>query len=91
LAGKVPPTEAAVASMAKEGDLMLVLSRKLNEKIVVFDSAADREILSVTVVALANGSVRLGFETPGEKLPIFREEVLERSFSPASPAKPLAR
>jgi len=67
---------------------MLVLSRKFEEKVVVLDPVTGEEMLSITVVALNNGRVRLGFETPGVKLPIFREEVFQRSFGQA---KPLAR
>jgi len=67
---------------------MLVLSRRLNEKIVVLDPVTNREILSVTVTGLEYGRVRLGFETAGTTLPIYREEVLERY---RGPAKPLAK
>lgn len=67
---------------------MLVLSRRLNEQIVVLHPETREEILSLTVVDLHDGKVRLGFETPGVKLPIFRTEVLEGA---GKPAKPLAR
>jgi len=67
---------------------MLVLSRKFQETVVILDPVTQETMVAITVVGLENGKVRLGFETPGEKLPIFREEVLERSHVPA---KPLAR
>jgi len=67
---------------------MLVLSRKFQETIVIFDPVTQETMVSITVVGLENGRVKLGFDTPGVKLPIFREEVLERSVVLA---KPLAR
>ncbi len=51
---------------------MLVLSRRLNEKIVLPTLGA-----AVQVVAARPGLVRLGVEAP-EAVPVFREEVLER-------------
>jgi carbon storage regulator len=48
---------------------MLVLSRKLNEKIVI-----DGGIV-VTVVKIDRNSVRIGIEAPGH-VPVFREEIL---------------
>ncbi len=51
---------------------MLVLSRKVNEKIVI-----DGGIV-VTVVKIEGGQVRLGIEAP-KQIKVFREEVLESS------------
>ena len=48
---------------------MLVLSRKLNEKIVI-----DGGIV-VTVVKIDRNQVRLGIEAPGH-IPVYREEIL---------------
>jgi carbon storage regulator len=48
---------------------MLVLSRKLNEKVII-----DNEIV-VTVVKIDRNQVRLGIEAPGH-IPVFREEIL---------------
>jgi carbon storage regulator len=48
---------------------MLVLSRKLNEKIVI-----DGNIV-VTVVKIDRNTVRLGIEAP-ENIPVFREELV---------------
>jgi carbon storage regulator len=48
---------------------MLVLSRKLNEKIVI-----DNDVV-VTVVKIDRKQVRIGIEAPGH-VPIFRQELL---------------
>jgi carbon storage regulator len=48
---------------------MLVLSRKLNEKIVIGDG------IVITVVKVDRNQVRLGIEAPGD-VPVFREEIL---------------
>ena len=47
---------------------MLVLSRKVGERILVGDN------VTITVVRLTNGGVRLGIEAPSE-MPVVREEV----------------
>ncbi|RAK04924.1 carbon storage regulator CsrA [Halanaerobium saccharolyticum] len=49
---------------------MLVLSRKLNEKIIIDDQ------IEVTVVGIENGKVQLGIEAPKE-IEIMRKELLE--------------
>jgi carbon storage regulator len=48
---------------------MLVLSRKLNEKVVIGDG------IVVTVVKIDRNQVRLGIEAPGD-VSIFREEIM---------------
>ena len=48
---------------------MLVLSRKLNEKIVINGN------IVVTVVKIDRNQIRLGIEAPGD-VPIYREEIL---------------
>ena len=65
---------------------MLVLSRKVGERILVGDQ------ITITVVRVNNGGVRLGIEAPGD-LVVVREEVakenslsLRRETAPA-PAK----
>ena len=50
---------------------MLVLSRKVGEKILIGDNIA------VTVVRVAQGIVRIGVEAP-EEMPIVREEIKDR-------------
>jgi carbon storage regulator len=49
-------------------DVMLVLSRKVGEKILIGDN------ISVTVVRVAQGIVRIGVEAP-QNLPVVREEI----------------
>ena len=50
---------------------MLVLSRKLGERLVIGDR------IVVTVVKLDNGQVRLGIEAPRE-IAVYREEIAPR-------------
>ncbi|MCI0465335.1 MAG: carbon storage regulator [Gemmataceae bacterium] len=49
---------------------MLVLSRKLGEKIYI------NENICITVVDIDRGKIRLGIEAPRE-VPIFRQELLQ--------------
>jgi carbon storage regulator CsrA len=58
---------------------MLVLSRKLNEQIVIGDN------IRVTVVSIRGNQVRLGFEAPPEVL-IFRDELRADHASDESPS-----
>ena len=51
---------------------MLVLSRKVNEKVVI-----DGGIV-VTVVKIEGGQVRLGIEAPGH-IKVFRQEILGKA------------
>lgn len=53
---------------------MLVLSRKLNEKIVIGGD------IVVTVVRIDRNQVRIGIEAPGD-VRVFREEVANRTLS----------
>ncbi len=48
---------------------MLVLSRKLGEKICIGDN------ICITVVDIDRGKIRLGIDAPRD-IPIFREELL---------------
>ena len=48
---------------------MLVLSRKLNEKIIINGD------ITVTVVKIDRNQVRIGIEAPG-RVPVYREEIL---------------
>ena len=63
---------------------MLVLSRKVGEKILIGDS------ISVTVVRVAQGTVRIGVEAPQE-LPIVREEIKGRLAEESKKKTPVAR
>ncbi len=48
---------------------MLVLSRKVNEKIVI------NENIVLTVVKIDRNQIRIGIEAPGE-VPVYREEII---------------
>jgi carbon storage regulator len=58
-------------SRLKEGSEMLVLSRKLGEKIYISDN------ICITIVDIDRGKIRLGIEAPRD-VPIFRQELLEK-------------
>lgn len=55
--------------LTKEGEIMLVLSRKIGQKIYLGEN------IIVTVVEIDRGKVRLGFEAPLD-MPILREELV---------------
>ncbi len=57
---------------------MLVLSRKLGEKIVIGDN------IVITVVKIDRNQIRIGIEAPHE-VPVYREEI-----SPVRPVKEVA-
>jgi carbon storage regulator len=57
------------AQSHKGGSEMLVLSRKLGEKIHIGDH------ICITVVDIDRGKIRLGIEAPRD-IPIFRQELL---------------
>lgn len=57
---------------------MLVLSRKLNETIVIGGD------IRIKVVGINGGQVRLGIEAPGD-VRVMREELLSRDQLPAKP------
>jgi carbon storage regulator len=58
---------------------MLVLSRKLGEKIYINDN------ICITVVDIDRGKIRLGIEAPRE-VPIFRQELLPAQGKAPEPA-----
>ena len=57
---------------------MLVLSRKLNEKVVLTDRETGRLIGEVVVVAVDRGKVRIGFEFD-RSVTINRQEVQDEA------------
>jgi len=63
---------------------MLVLSRKVGERILIGDD------VTVTVVRVAQGIVRIGVEAP-KSLPIVREEIKEQARSDDKDRKAVAR
>jgi len=56
---------------------MLVLSRKLNESIVINDNVV------VTVLGVKGDTVRIGINAPGE-IPVHRQEVYEKMQNEAA-------
>ena len=56
---------------------MLVLSRKCQEAVVVGGSGGIEHLLTVTVLEISGGRVRLGFEAQ-KNVPVNRREVWER-------------
>jgi carbon storage regulator CsrA len=82
LAGSLPPpTPGARAgesvSPCQGGSVMLVLTRKSHEAVVVGGSVGFERMLKVTVLEIDRGKVRLGFEVDKE-VPVHRWEVWER-------------
>jgi carbon storage regulator len=59
----------------KERSVMLVLSRKLGEKIYIGDN------ICITVVDIDRGKIRLGIEAPRD-VPIYRQELLPLKGQP---------
>jgi carbon storage regulator len=62
---------------------MLVLSRKVGEKILIGEN------ISVTVVRVAQGMVRIGVEAP-QNLPVVREEIKDQMRERQSKKAPTA-
>ena len=56
---------------------MLVLTRKSREAVVVGEADGLHPLLTVTVIDIRGGNVKLGFEADA-RVPIHREEVWER-------------
>jgi len=59
---------------------MLVLSRKSRESVVVGGGGGLDRVLTVTVLEIAAGKVKLGFEADGD-IPVHRLEIWERMCS----------
>jgi carbon storage regulator len=64
---------------------MLVLSRKNNESVVIGGSGGFERLVKLTVIRVRGGSVKLGFEVPGD-VPVHRWEVWERIRDRSLPA-----
>ena len=56
---------------------MLVLSRKNNESVVVGGGGGLARVLKVTVLEIAGGKVKLGFQVDAD-IPVNREEIWNR-------------
>jgi len=56
---------------------MLVLSRKSQESVVIGGSSQFERLLKITVLEIASGKVRLGFNVDAD-IPVHREEVWQR-------------
>ena len=63
---------------------MLVLSRKVGEKILIGDN------VTVTIVRVAQGIVRVGVEAP-KNTPILREEISEQAGAAGRTQEAVAR
>lgn len=65
-----PRAEGSLSSQRRE-QVMLILSRKLNESIVI-----DNEVV-IRVMSLSGRRVRIGIEAPADR-PVLRKEVWDR-------------
>ena len=63
---------------------MLVLSRKLGEKIVIGDN------IVVTVVKIDRNQIRIGIEAP-QDIPVYREEIMPGRTPKGADAEALTR
>jgi carbon storage regulator CsrA len=69
------------------GSIMLVLSRKSQQAVVVGGSDGFERLLKVIVLSIEGNKVRLGFEVAAE-VPVHRLEVWERIRANAQPQGP---
>jgi carbon storage regulator len=68
--GRRPKDRPPTVLLRQKGFAMLVLSRKVNEKIVINDC------ITICIVQVRGDKVRLGIEAP-ESVPVHRHEVFE--------------
>lgn len=68
---------------------MLVLSRKLQESVIVGGGGGLDRLLKITVVEITSGKVKLGFEVDAD-IPVHRLEVWERLCAERRPDAPAA-
>lgn len=66
---------------------MLVLTRRLQESVVVGGTNRFERLLKVTVLEIKNGKVRLGFEADAD-VPVHRLEVWERILATGETESP---
>lgn len=59
---------------------MLVLSRKRQEAVVVIGTGGVESVLTITILEIEGGRVRLGFDG-GSDIPVHRAEVWQRIVS----------
>jgi carbon storage regulator CsrA len=71
--------------MKMEDRIMLVLTRKCQEVVVVSKADGLNILLKVTVLGIDQGKVRLGFEAAND-VPVHRLEVWERICARGPPA-----
>ena len=69
--------------------MMLVLTRKLQESVVVGESDDIERLLKVTVLQVRGGKVRLGFEGPAG-IAVHRSEVWARIRGGGRPNRPIS-
>ena len=74
---RITGSGCAVICPANGGYAMLVLSRKNDEAVVIGGSAGFERTITVKVVEIKNGRVRLGFQADAD-VPVHRLEVWER-------------
>ena len=68
---------------------MLVLSRKIQESVMVGGGGGLDRLLKVTVLEVSGGKVKLGFEVDAD-VPVHRLEVWERLCAERQPDAPAA-
>jgi carbon storage regulator len=78
-----PPLSSSTPSLGKVGRAMLVLCRKVGEKIHIGGNVC------VTVVAVDRNKVRLGIEAPGDVI-VMRQELLPHPPGGARSQGPVA-
>ncbi|HUQ70075.1 MAG TPA: carbon storage regulator [Planctomycetaceae bacterium] len=66
---------------------MLVLSRKIQESVIVGGGGGLDRLLKITVVEITGGKVKLGFEVDAD-IPVHRLEVWERVSAEGRPDAP---
>jgi carbon storage regulator CsrA len=71
------------------GSVMLVLSRKSQESVVVGGADAFHRLLKITVLAIQGDKVKLGFEVDTE-VPVYRLEIWERMLANGELHRPRA-